>query len=153
MTRDELRNHTAPALLAQRARDEPNGVAYRAKHLGLYREQTWTGYACDVACVAHGLRALGVVAGERVAIMGDVCEAWLLADQGAQALGAIVYGVYPTASMDELAFQMIDGGASVFVAEDQEYVDKILAVADRLPALRWIVVVDDTALVGYDHPS
>ena len=92
-------------------------------------------------------------AGERVAIMGDVCEAWLLADQGAQALGAIVYGVYPTASMDELAYQMIDGGASVFVAEDQEYVDKILAVADRLPALRWIVVVDDTAMFGYDHPK
>jgi long-chain acyl-CoA synthetase len=39
----------------------------------------------------------------------------------------------------------------VFVAEDQQYVDKILAVADRLPALRWIVVVDDTAMIGYDH--
>jgi long-chain acyl-CoA synthetase len=153
MTRDELRSHTAPALLAQRARDEPDGVAYRAKHLGLYREQTWSGYARDVACVAHGLRALGVAAGERVAIMGDVCEAWLLADQGAQALGAIVYGVYPTASMDELAYQMADGGASVFVAENQEYVDKILAVIDRLPALRWIVVVDDTAMIGYDHPK
>ena len=51
MMRDELRNQTAPALLAQRARDEPDGVAYRAKHLGLYREQTWSDYACDVARV------------------------------------------------------------------------------------------------------
>ena len=152
MERDELRQRSAPALLAERARIEPDGVAYRAKRLGLYREQTWAGYARDVAGMAHGLKALGVGAGERVAIMADVCEAWLLADQGAQAIGAIVYGVYPTASMEELAYQMLDGGAVVFVAEDQEYADKILAVADQLPALRWIVVVDDTAMIGYDDP-
>jgi len=152
MERDELRQRSAPALLAERARTEPDGIAYRAKRLGLYREQTWAGYARDVARVAHGLKALGVGAGERVAIMADVCEAWLLADQGAQAIGAIVYGVYPTASMEELAYQMVDGGAVVFVAEDQEYADKVLAVADRLPALRWIVVVDETAMIGYDDP-
>jgi len=152
MERDELRQRSAPALLAERARIEPDGIAYRAKRLGLYREQTWAGYARDVAGVAHGLKALGVRAGERVAIMADVCEAWLLADQGAQAIGAIVYGVYPTASMEELAYQMVDGGAVVFVAEDQEYADKILAVADQLPTLRWIVVVDDTAMIGYDDP-
>ena len=152
MARDELRRMTAPGLLARRARTEPTGIAYRAKHLGLYREQTWAAHAGAVATVAHGLRALGVSIGDRVAIMGDACEAWLLADQGAQALGAIVYGVYPTASQEELAYQMADGGAAVFISEDQEYVDKILAVADRLPALRWIVVVDDSAMFGYDDP-
>jgi len=118
MERDELRQRSAPALLAERARIEPDGVAYRAKRLGLHREQTWAGYARDVAGMAHGLKALGVGAGERVAIMADVCEAWLLADQGAQAIGAIVYGVYPTASMEELAYQMLDGGAVVFVDGD-----------------------------------
>ena len=42
---------------------------------------------------------------------------------------------------------------SIFIAEDQEYVDKILPLADRLPALRWIVVIDDSAMFGYDHPK
>ena len=37
-------------------------------------------------------------AGERVAIMGDVCEEWMICDLAAQSLGAIVYGIYPTAS-------------------------------------------------------
>ena len=152
MTSEGLRQRSAPALLAERARIEPAGVAYRAKRLGLYREQTWSGYAREVARVAHGFLALGVVAGERVAIMADVCEEWLLTDQGAQAIGAIVYGIYPTASSEELAYQMADGGAVVFVAEDQEYVDKILALGDRLPDLRWIVVVDESAMLGYDDP-
>ena len=106
-----------------------------------------------VARVAEGLKRLGVARGERVAIMGDPCEEWMLADLGAQALGAITYGVYPTASASEVEYQLRDAGASVFVAQDQEYVDRILPFADRLPGLRFIVVVDTSAMWSYAHPK
>ena len=145
----ELRAQSAPLLLAARAQREPEAIAYRAKHLGLYRERNWRDYASLVARCAHGFRALGLAAGERVAIMGDACEEWLLADLGAQAAGAITYGIYPTASPAELEYQMLDGGASIFVAEDQEYVDRIVPIANRLPGLRWIVVIDNSAMFDY----
>ncbi|HEV8095182.1 MAG TPA: long-chain fatty acid--CoA ligase [Burkholderiales bacterium] len=148
----ELRRTSAPALLARRARAEPGAVAYRAKHLGLYRERTWSDYARLVARTAHGLRSLGLARGERVAIMGDACEEWMLADLGAQAAGAIVFGIYPTASPTELEYQMRDGGASIFVAEDQQYVDRILPLIARLPQLRRIVVLDPSALFAYPPP-
>jgi long-chain acyl-CoA synthetase len=48
---------------------------------------------------------------------------------------------------------MRDGGAAIFIAEDQEYVDKILPIADRLPDLKTIVVIDDSAMFGYTHPK
>lgn len=147
----ELRAKSAPLLIAERARREPETVAYRAKHLGLYRERTWHDYGTLVSRAAAGLRALGLASGERIAIMGDACEEWLLADLGAQALGAISYGIYPTAAPAEVEYQMRDGGAAIFVAENQEYVDKILPYADTLPALRWIVVVDDSAMFAYRH--
>ena len=41
----------------------------------------------------------------------------------------------------------------MFIAENQEYVDKLLPIADRLPNLRWIVVLDATAMFGYEHPK
>jgi long-chain acyl-CoA synthetase len=148
-----LKNKSAPLLLAERARREPDGIAFRAKRLGLYQERNWSDYAGRVARCAFGLNALGLAAGERIAIMGDACEEWLLADLGAQSLGAIVYGIYPTASSAELEYQMNDGGAAIFVAEDQEYLDRILPIADRLPQLRWIVVVDASALFAYSHPK
>ena len=149
----ELRACNALQLLAERARSEPQGVAYRAKRLGIYRERSWSEYAALVARAARGLRALGLAPGERVAIMGDPCEEWLLADLGAQAAGAISYGIYPTASAAEVEYQMRDGGAAIFIAEDQEYVDRILPLADRLPGLRWIVVIDDSAMFAYRHPK
>jgi long-chain acyl-CoA synthetase len=149
--RDVLRRKTVPGLLAERARQAPDQVAYRAKKLGLYRERTWREYAALVGRVADGLAKLGLARGERLAIIGDACEEWMLADLGAQALGAVTYGIYPTASAAETEYQLRDGGACIVVAENQEYVDKVVPVIDRLPHLRHIVVVDTRALFAYRH--
>jgi len=149
--REGLRRTTAPHLLCARARSTPDSVAFRSKHFGVYRERCWRDYAALVAHAARAFQSLGLKRGERVAIMGDVCEEWMICDLGAQSLGAIVYGIYPTAAPAEVEYQMRDGGASLFIAEDQEYVDRIFPIADRLPDLRTIVVLDDSAMFGYGH--
>jgi len=151
--REALRRTTAPRMLCERARMTPDSVAFRSKHLGLYRQRSWRDYAAMVAHAARSFAALGLAAGDRVAIMGDACEEWMICDLAAQSLGAIVYGIYPTASASEVEYQMRDGGAVMFVAENQEYVDKILSFAERLPTLQWIVVLDDSAMFGYAHPK
>jgi long-chain acyl-CoA synthetase len=150
---EALRRMTAPQLLLGHARATPQRVAYRAKHRGIYVERTYSDYAAQVARCALGFTALGLSRGERVAIMGDPCEEWMIADLAGQSAGAVTYGIYPTSSPSELAFLMNDGGARIFVAEDQEYVDKILAVIDRVPGLEWIVVIDPSAMFAYDHPK
>lgn len=151
--RERLRRTTAPHLLCERARMHPDSVAFRSKHLGVYRERCWRDYATLVARAARALQNLGIKKGERVAIMGDVCEEWMICDLAAQSLGAIVYGIYPTASAAEVEYQMRDGGAALFIAEDQEYVDKILPFVDDLPNLRTLLVLDDSAMFAYAHPK
>jgi long-chain acyl-CoA synthetase len=151
--RETLRRTTAPHLLCERARCNPDSIAFRAKHLGIYRERRWRDYGLLVARAARALQSLGLKRGERVAIMGDVCEEWMIFDLAAQSLGAITYGIYPTASPAEVEYQMLDGGASIFIAEDQEYVDKILPLADRLPELRDVLVLDADAMFEYAHPK
>ncbi|MDO8874775.1 MAG: AMP-binding protein [Pseudolabrys sp.] len=151
--RERLRRTTAPHLLCERARVTPDSVAFRSKHFGIYRERRWRDYAALVAHAARAMQSLGIGRGERVAIMGDVCEEWMICDLAAQSLGAIVYGIYPTASAAEVEYQMRDGGACVFIAEDQEYVDRLLPIAERLPDLRTILVLDDSAMFGYEHPK
>jgi long-chain acyl-CoA synthetase len=149
--REALRRTTAPRLLCERARSAPDSVAFRCKQLGLYRERSWHEYTALVARTARAFATLGLARGDRVAIMGDACEDWLICDLAAQSLGAIVYGVYPTASASEVEYQLRDGGAVMFVAQNQEYVDKILSFADRLPELRWIIVLDHAAMFAYEH--
>ena len=138
-------------LLCALAHDCPGRVAFRSKHRGIYRERTWRDYALLVARTAKAFAELGLQTGERIAIMGESCEEWVVCDLAAQSLGAIVYGIYPTASAAEVEYQMRDGSAVLFVAEDQEYADRILPLVEQLPDLRHIVVIDDSAMFSYDH--
>jgi long-chain acyl-CoA synthetase len=153
LDREALRRMTAPQLLSERARAMPDVVAFRSKHRGIYRERSWRDYASLVTRCARGFRALGLARGDRIAIMGDPCEEWMIADLAGQTVGAVTYGIYPTSSVSELKFLMRDGAATMFIAENQEYVDKILAVVDQLPQLEWIVVIDPSAMFGYAHPK
>ncbi len=144
---------TVPALLVHRLKQRPNVVALRFKSLGVYRELNWSQLFDRVAQIGLGLSRLGVQPGERVAIIGDPLPEWLLTDLAVQCLGAVSYGLYPTSSREEVAFVLGHGGASVLVAEDQEHVDKVLPVVDRLPGLRKIVVIDDSNMFAYQHPA
>ena len=144
---DRLRAATLPGLLVERARQRPGRVAYRAKELGVYRETTWAELAARVAAVAQALRAdFGIARGETVAIIGDPCPEWTIADLAAQALGAVTYGIYPTSAPGEVRYLLQHGGAALVVAEDQEHLDKTLAVLDETPGVRGVVVIDTRAL-------
>jgi long-chain acyl-CoA synthetase len=144
--KDRAGRHTVPGLLVDRIRRTPHRVAFRAKHLGIYRETTWVALGQRVCAVAHGLRDLGVGRGDTVAIMGDPCPEWTVADLAAQALGAITYGIYPTSSPSEVRYLLEHGGARVLVVETQEHLDKALPVLDDVPAVAHVVIVDTRAV-------
>ena len=144
-----LARETLPGLLVERARRTPDRVAFRAKRLGIYRETTWRDLADSVAAVALAMRARGLAPGDTVAIMGHPCPEWTIADLGAQAAGAITYGVYPTSSPAELSFLLQHGGARFLVAGDQEHLDKTLAVWPDCPGLQAVFVADTRALFMY----
>ena len=59
VNRDELRRTSAPALLCERARSSPDQVAFRSKHLGIYRERTFLEYALLVSQTAQAFAATG----------------------------------------------------------------------------------------------
>jgi long-chain acyl-CoA synthetase len=148
-----LRASTIPGLLLERARTRGDRVAFRAKTLGVYRETTWAELAARVAAVAHGLAAqFGVEHGSTLAIVGDPCPEWTIADLAGQALGAVTYGIYPTSAPGEVRYLLQHGGARVVVVEDQEHLDKTLAVLDECPAVRGVIVVDTRALFMYASP-
>src|SRR3989440_1990640 len=150
MNFEALRASTMPGLLVERARIRPERVAFRSKELGIWRETTWRELAARVAALACGLaREYRIAAGETVAIIGNPCPEWTIADLAAQALGAVTYGIYPTSAPGEVRYLLEHGGARVVIVEDQEHLDKTLAVLDDAPGVRGVIVVDTRALFMY----
>jgi long-chain acyl-CoA synthetase len=142
-----------PAWLLHHAARRPNDVALREKHRGIWRETTWGRYAGRVARVAGGLRALGVQRGDRVAVLAENRPEWLFADLGAQLLGAITVGLYPTSPAAEVRYLLEHSGARVLIAEDEEQLDKALEVRDSLGDLERMVVIDPRGVKVLDDPA
>jgi long-chain acyl-CoA synthetase len=127
-------------------------VALRKKTLGRWEEITWAEYAARAAAVGAGLRALGVGDGDRVAIHSENRPEWLLADLGAQGIGAVSVGIYPTSPAAEVEYLLGHSKTVVAIVEDEEQLDKALAVRSRLKALKRIVVIDTRGVRDLDDP-
>ncbi|GGO74887.1 AMP-dependent synthetase/ligase [Nonomuraea cavernae] len=137
----------------ERALSAPTAVAMRRKDLGIWQEIGWAGYWEQVELVAHALLALGVEPGDRVAVHSENRPEWLYADLGTVAVRGITVGLYPTNPPAEVAYLLADSGAKILVAEDQEQVDKALAVLDECPELRHIVYLEPRGIRGrYTDP-
>jgi long-chain acyl-CoA synthetase len=144
---------TLPQMLAAHARRYGHGkVALREKEYGIWQEVTWEAYAALVRAVCLGLEALGLRRGETLAIVCGNRPAWLYAELGAQALGAIPVGVYVDSLPEQACYVVEHSEARIVVVEDQEQADKILAVRAQLPRLERIVVDDTRGLEDYREP-
>lgn len=140
---------SVPQLFLERAAARPGAIALRYKDFGLYQEVAWRRYRDDVEAFARGLIALGVEPGDRIAIMGDPCYEYFVADMAGLSVGAITYGIYTTCSPNEVRHQLENAGAKIFIAENQEYVDKVLELEGLKTDLRRIVVADMRAMFLY----
>lgn len=144
---------TLPGVAFANAAHMAERPAMREKLYGIWRTWTWRDYASEVKDFALGLATLGFKAGDKLAVIGDNRPPLYWAELAAQALGGMAVPLYQDSIAEELAYVLAHAEASVVVAENQEQVDKILSIRDRLPALRWLVYSNARGMTGYDDPS
>jgi long-chain acyl-CoA synthetase len=125
--------------------------AMRHKDFGIWHTWTWAQLASEVRAYAAGLSVLGLGRGERIAIMGANRPKLYWSVMAAQMLGAIPVPVYADAVADELAFVLAHADVRFAAVEDQEQVDKLISVADRLPAIAHVLYDEPRGLRDYDH--
>jgi long-chain acyl-CoA synthetase len=143
------RADTLPKLLRLNAAAYPGDVAYREKDFGIWRASSWTDYQARVRDFTLGLFFLGVQRGDVVALIGDNRPDWAAGEIATHALGAISLGIYRDALEDEVAHLLRAAEAVAVFAEDEEQVDKLLGIADRVPTLRHIIYSDPRGLRKY----
>ncbi|MGG5808743.1 AMP-binding protein [Falsiroseomonas sp. CW058] len=149
---DALPQDTLPRILARNAARHGAEIALREKQFGIWRSFTWAEYHARTRLFALGLRRLGLRRGEVVALIGDNRPDWVMGEIAAHALGCRSIGIYRDALDDEVAYLLAHAGATVAFAEDEEQVDKLLSVSDRLPGLRHIVFSDPRGMRKLDDP-
>lgn len=149
----DLATHdTFPKLLAHNAERVPDEVALREKEYGIWNEFTWRDYQEMVERTALGMRELDIEPGDTMGVIGSNRPEWVVAEIAGHALGAMTIGMYPDALSDEVVYLVNYAQTALIFCEDEEQADKILAIADRCPSIRWIVYHDPRGMRKYDDP-
>jgi long-chain acyl-CoA synthetase len=143
---------TYPKLLRLNAREHGSEIALREKDLGLWRPFTWNDFQTRVRDFALGMVELGLSRGDVVGIIGDNRPDWVAAEIATHAMGGLSLGLYRDALDEEAAYLLNYGEARLVFAEDEEQVDKLLALAGRVPHLKHIVYSDPRGMRKYDDP-
>ncbi len=142
---------TFPKLLIRNAHLYGSRPAMRQKDFGIWQSWTWGELLEIVRAYAVGLNRLGLKRGETIAIVGANRPKLYWSVMAAQTLGAIPVPVYADAVAEELSFVLAHAEVRFAAVQDQEQVDKILSVKDRLPKLERMVYDEPRGLRDYDH--
>jgi len=144
---------TLPQLLQEKALRWGDGrVAIREKEFGIWQAYTWRQYADHVQRIALGLASLGFRRGDKIAVIGDNRPQLYWTMVAAQALGGVPVPIYQDSIAAEMHYVIDHSESRVVVCEDQEQVDKILEMKDKLPAVQLVVYDDPKGMRHYDYP-
>ncbi len=116
--------------------------ALRHKKKGIWSSTTWAVYYERARAIGMALLAMGLRRGQSIAILSENRPEWLYADMGAQCMGLLSVGIYPTSSPEQVQYILVDARARVLFVENQEQYDKVVAVRGACPELQHIVILD-----------
>jgi long-chain acyl-CoA synthetase len=142
---------TFPKLLMHNAATRGSRIAMRHKDLGIWQSWTWAQMLDEVREFSVGLAELGLKRGDKFAVIGANRPRLYWAMCAGQALGAIPVPIYADSVADEMAYVLEHAEVTVAVVENQEQVDKVLSIADRVSALRHMVYDEPRGLRDYDR--
>jgi long-chain acyl-CoA synthetase len=141
-----MREHPAEDTLArmfwsrvERSGDRP---AQMVKRGGRRETLDWSQVGTQVRELALGLLALGLRAGESVAILSRSRAEWVQADFAILSVGGITVPIYPTYTAEQVAYIVNDAEARLLVVEDASQLAKVLEMRGRMAGLGRIVVIE-----------
>ncbi len=142
---------SVPALLRRNAREFGDRSAYREKEYGIWQSWTWSEALQEVEWLAFGLLALGIERGDHVAVIGRNRPDLYWSMIAAQMCGAVPVPLYQDAVAEEMAYVLEHCGARFVVCGDQEQVDKVIDVQERLHQIEHVLYHDKRGMRKYDH--
>ena len=120
-------------------------AALRYKAGGTWHDITHADVAQRVKQTSLGLAALGVRAGDRVAILSGNRPEWAIADFACLAARCVDVPIYPTLPAKQAAYILRDSGAVAVFVEDRAQYEKVAETRGEMPDLRHVILFQGSA--------
>ena len=129
--------------------DKPDALQYKVN--GVYQPISSRALADRVRHVALGLGALGVSAGDRVAIFSENRPEWAITDYACVTHGFADVPLYPNLPPEQAAYIIRDSGAVAIFVSDGAQAAKIAQVRHQCPTLKTVISFAEERTNGVDH--
>jgi long-chain acyl-CoA synthetase len=138
---------TLHGLFLERVKRTPDAIAYRYfdTHQEVWLTLTWAQALDQMARWQTALRDLGLMPGDRVALMLRNCPEWILYEQAAMSLGLVVVPLYTVDRPDNVAYIINDADVKVLLFETDEQWQALRTVRDQLGCVKLMVSLDRIA--------
>lgn len=125
-----------------RVQRTPHTLAFQALVDGKWRDHTWYELGQQVRRIASGFRSIGMVTGDKVALLSSTRLEWIMVDFGALSAGSTITTIYPSNTPKQCAYILNNSESQAIVVENQTQLDKIIAVRADLRHLQHIIIID-----------
>jgi long-chain acyl-CoA synthetase len=134
---------TLPLMLRARAKETPDIIIqyYKDKE-GKYRSITYRQFYEEVCFAAAGLMELGVKRGDRVGLIADNRQEWMVTDFAILSAGAADVPRGCDITVQELTYILGFTACEIVFAENQKQAQKILSCKGELPVLKTLITFD-----------
>ena len=155
-TREASPEMNLPSMLRLRAQEHPGQVAIeRRSPVGTWRPVTIDQFLSDVDSIARGLIALGLEAGEHLAILAPTSYEWALIDVAALSCGAITVPIYETDSAVQIEHILKDADIRIVITATTQQAELVQSV--KTDSVRHLLSLDkgaqrDLAQAGLNVP-
>ncbi|MEV6912859.1 AMP-binding protein [Amycolatopsis sp. NPDC051071] len=147
---EQIEGQTIPALLHRNAQEFGELPAVTSLDIEGKPTLNWGEFRTAIAEVSRGLAGLGLGTRDRMLIMAPSSPEHLIADLAAAHLGAIPCTAYATLSPEQIGFVARHSAAGIVVLAGADELGRWSQVLDDLPALRHVVVLDESVIPADD---
>ena len=134
--------NTISKLFWRQVTDFSDNISIWEKQDGLWKSLTWGEYGAISRDIGNALLASGIRKGDKISILSQTRPEWVMCDMGIISIGCVTAPIYHS-NTNEQVFYIADQSDSILaIVEDQEQLDKILAIWDQLTNIKKIIVFD-----------
>ena len=151
MSRDYISLDTFPKILRDNSHVYKGKPSIREKEYGIWQPISWDNFFNKALLLADGFRKKGLKRTDKIAIIGDNRPNLYLSIAAAQILGAVPVPCYQDSVADEIQYILEHAEVKIAIVENQEQVDKLLEIKNRLPLLNSIFYDDPRGLEKYNE--
>lgn len=130
---------TLGEVFLRRVAATPERAASYQKIDGVWTKTTWQELSRRARRVARALLDLGLVRGDRIAIVGPTSTEWTVFDVAGHLAGLVTVGVYPNQTAEQVRYLLKHSGSRVYFVADRVELETALAAAEGLESLLALV--------------